>query len=293
MTRLKHIGVDAFFAMRSQLLSNFEAAKQRISDDPVKTEHGNVGETQVRNWLKEFLPKKFGVCKGYIITSNMDYSGPLEEWDIIIFDALESPILFTKGQGDGGESRRAIPIEYVRGVIEVKSSLNIVFAKKATKKLKKLGDFIGENKSKNYPTHLTFPFISSMIFLEVNIEKFRTYRKALNKISEIDQEEIVPFLGALVLKSSKNSQHSGYLRGAIGELKAIESLEQPVFEMSNIYQVKNGRYGCFGSPIGYTKNSFPDFTFDLLNYLNGKKTNLISSFYGQDFQNPSSARLFH
>lgn len=293
MKRLKHIGVDAFFAMRSQLLADFEVAKLRSSDDPVKVEHGNVGETQVRNWLKEFLPKKFGVCKGYIITSNLQYDGPLEEWDIIIFDELESPILFTKGQGNGGERTRAIPIEYVRGVIEVKSNLNVESAKKATKKMKKLEKFIGENNSENYPTYLTNPFISSMIFLEVNIDKFTTYRKALNIISEINKEDKVPFIGALVLKSSKNSEHSGYLQGTIGDLKAINTLEQPVFEMSNIFQFKNEQYGCFGSTIGYTKNSFPDFTFDLLNYLNGKKNNLKSSFYGQDFQDPSSARLFH
>lgn len=293
MRRLKHIGVDAFFAMRSQLLSDFEVAKQRISDDPVKTEHGNVGEAQVRNWLKEFLPKKFGVCKGYIITSNLNYAGPLEEWDIIIFDALESPILFTKGQGDGGESRRAIPIEYVRGVIEVKSSLNLVSAKKAVKKLKKLGDFIRDKNSKNYPTHFTFPFISSMIFLEVNIEKFPTYRNVLNKISEINQEEIIPFIGALVLKDSKNIAHSGYLKQLVGELDAVKSLEESVFEMSNIYQFKDGKYGCFGSITGYTKNSFPEYTFDLLSYLRGKKTNFKSSLYGLDFENASSARLFH
>ncbi len=63
---------------------------------------------------------------------------PLEEWDIIIYDALESPILFSKES-----SNQAIPIEYVRAVIEVKATLNPKNAKLATNKIIKLKHFIG------------------------------------------------------------------------------------------------------------------------------------------------------
>jgi len=151
MKRLKHIGVDSFSAMRKKILSDYEIAKFKTKDDAAQVDHGNVGESAIRNWLKDFLPKRFDVCKGYIITTNLDYEGPLEEWDIIIYDVLESPILFTRNSGELSETKRAIPIEYVRGVIEVKSVLDTKSAKKAEQKLEKLNSFIGQNKSDNYP----------------------------------------------------------------------------------------------------------------------------------------------
>jgi hypothetical protein len=106
--RLKHVGVDAFLAQRKGLLDEYDKAKQQITDDPVETDHGVVAEGLIKTWLCSFLPKKFGVAKGYIITTNLEYEGPLEEWDIIIYDALESPILFTRGTTNQGNERRAI-----------------------------------------------------------------------------------------------------------------------------------------------------------------------------------------
>ncbi len=85
MARLKHIGVDAFQAEREKLLDAFARAKKQASDDTVKTEHGNVGEAAFRIWLEGFLPKRYGVTKGYIITRSLEYDGGLEEWDVLIY----------------------------------------------------------------------------------------------------------------------------------------------------------------------------------------------------------------
>lgn len=284
MDRFKHIGVDAFQTMRKKLLYDYEVAKDQTHDDAAKVEHGNVGESVVRNWLEEFLPKRFGVCKGYIITKNLDYSGPLEEWDIIIYDALESPILFNR------DAKKAIPIEYVRGVIEVKSTLNNKSAKKAEQKLRKLQKFIGENNSQEYPDFLTIPFITAMIFFEIDAKNFKQYRASLDSIAKVyQQDKLLPFMGALVLKSSKNPNHSGYLNAVFGDAPV---LKEPVFEMSTPFKYSTDDFGYFGA-FGFGVNSFPEFIFDLLLFLKGEKTNKVSSFYGLDFENSNCSRLFH
>lgn len=290
--KLKHIGVDSFFAMRNRILSDYENAKIQTTDDAAKVEHGNIGEAAIRNWLSEFLPKRFGVCKGYIITTNLNYQSNLEEWDIIIYDALEAPILFIRDSGIGTEKRRAIPVEYVRGIIEVKSKLTIESSKKATEKLKKLKHFIGENESEIYPTFLTKPFVSLMMFMEVDTNSFTTYQNSLNNITDIYKEQTVPFMGALVLKTSKHSDCSGYLRLLSGETATIELLDHPTYEMSKSFKFNNDRSNLFGSLSGYTKNSFPEFIFDMLAFLKGNKTNLISSFYGRDHESPMATKLF-
>jgi hypothetical protein len=224
------------------------------------------------------------VCKGYIITNNLDYSGPLEEWDIIIYDALESPILFTR------DTKKAIPIEYVRGVIEVKSTLNNKSAKKAEQKLMKLHKFIGENKSQDYRNFLTQPFITSMIFFEIGVLNLKQYRTSLDSISKIyQQDNKLPFMGALVLKSSKNPDHSGYLKAFICDTPAFE---EPIFEMSPPFRYSEDKFGYFGT-LGFGVNSFPEYIFDLLLFLKEEKTNKVSSFYGYDYGNSTCSRLFH
>ncbi len=289
--KLKHIGIDSFFAERKKLLDAFDQAIQQSSDDEVKTEHGVVGEAHVRKWLSSFLPKRFGVCKGYIITTNLEYSGALEEWDVIIYDALDAPILFTRAASEQ-EEKRAIPVEYVRAVIEVKATLTPHNANSAVTKLNKLREFIGENKSPEYPQFLCPPFITSALFFETKVNSMNEYRKSLDNLCVLfKQFPELPFLGALVLRSQKSHEHSGYLKAMYSN--SPTGLNADVFEMSSEFQFPDGNFGLFGSISGYSANNYSMFVFDLLNALKGKLDNRASSFYGLDFENTSASRLFH
>jgi hypothetical protein len=290
--RLKHIGVDSFFAERKKLLDAYDHAKQQASEDQVKTDHGIAGEALVRDWLRSFLPQRFGVCKGYIITPNLDYEGELEEWDIIIYDAIESPILYTreiKGHHES-EKRRAIPVEYVRAVVEVKATLTPAMVKKSTKKLLKLQQFIGVNTSDAYPIYLCHPFVCTAIFFETNVRDLKEYRRALdNFIPVLNSIPTLPFIGALVLRSQRERSHSGYLQA----MQSEQQMSWPdVFEMSSEFQCPNGTCGSFGC-LSYGVNSYPTYIFDFLAFINGSKTNRASSLYGLDFANPQGSRLFH
>ena len=289
-SRRKHIGVDAFLAERKRLLDSYDQAKSKMADDPVKTDHGVQAEMIFRDWLNLFLPKRFAATKGYIITSRMDYDGPLEEWDILIYDAIEAPVLFHKDAVDKGEPKRAIPIEYVRGIIEVKSTLNIRNAKLAANKLTRLRHFVGVNTSTEYPQYLSNPCVCAVVFFETSEANLRTYRRALDHLATIIQQEPpLPFMGDLVLRSQREKAHSGYLQAMASDAL----LDFPdVFELSSDFQYTNGQYGCFGAWC-YSVNEYQRFLFDILAIIKGTKTNKISSFYGVDLENTKGSRLFH
>src|SRR5258708_28234929 len=78
---------------------------------------GDKGENRediLRDFLKEHLPKRYGVVKGEIITSTGQRSHAV---DIIVYDALNCPLLYS------GKTV-VVPVEGVYGIIEVKSRLS-------------------------------------------------------------------------------------------------------------------------------------------------------------------------
>ena len=112
-----HIGLRPFLAQRQRLLAEFDSLTMEGLDDAVKATHGLGAEAVYRDWLEGFLPKRFAVTKDYIITPNEQGNPDLQEWDVLIYDQLASPVLFTRSFD--GTKRRAIPVEYVRHVMEV------------------------------------------------------------------------------------------------------------------------------------------------------------------------------
>jgi hypothetical protein len=291
MERLKHIGVDSFFTEKKHLLDTFDSAKQKGSDDAVKTDHGFVAENSIRNWLRSFLPKRFGVCKGYIITHDLEYAGPLEEWDVVVYDAIESPILFTREASDGDDhvERRAIPVEYVRSIVEVKSALNPKSTKEVVKKLRKLKPFLGKNESPDYSKYLCSPFICSAIFFETNVRSLSEYRKSLDNLASLFTEQaVIPFIGAFVLRSQKEPSHSGWLRPLISETP----IDFPnIMEMSSKFEYQDGSHGAFGCQV-WCVNEYPTFLFEFMAFLKGKKKKRAASFYGLDLGKPRGSKLF-
>lgn len=244
MERPKHIGVDAFFAERDRLLSDYDKARKQTSDDAVKTAHGNVAESLTRRWLSSFLPKRFGVCKGFMITTNLSFEGPLDEWDILIYDAIESPVSYTR-EGADGEQRRAIPVEHVRAVIEVKATLTPSMAKLATGKLAMLRQYCGINSDSAYPQYLTHPFVCAAVFFETRLNNPSEYGRALKELTRIYQERpIIPLMGALVLRSQRNPDHSACLEPLWGNA-TTDFPNLP--DMSSRFAVPNGPYGVFGT----------------------------------------------
>lgn len=79
-----------------------------------KGDRGTNREVILREFLKDHLPRRYGIAKGEILTRDGDHS---HSADIIVFDALNCPVLYS-------EDTAIVPIEGVYGVIEVKSRLS-------------------------------------------------------------------------------------------------------------------------------------------------------------------------
>lgn len=283
-----HIGVDSFFAEREKLLAGYAIAKKQTSDDAVKTEHGNTAEFLARKWLQSFLPKRFGVCKGYIITHCVYIKErELEEWDIIIYDAIESPILFTRGTDS--ELRQAIPIEHVRAVIEVKAALTPDAAKRSADKLLKLERYMGNNDNDFYPEFICNPFVCAALFFETNVKELKDYQKALAQLSQFYRKNL-PFMGSLILKSQAEPDHSGYLQ--MFEDNGFISADNPLRKEMSSFFAEDGKPMLFGT-FGYCANHYPIFLFDLLAFMRGTfQKGKASSTYGIDFKNITASLLF-
>jgi len=88
-------------------------------------DRGDNREEILREFLQEHLPKQYGVLKGEIVSRD---GGRSHSADIIIYDALKSPILYA------GKTA-VVPIESVYGIIEVKSTLSKVEFLDATGKI--------------------------------------------------------------------------------------------------------------------------------------------------------------
>lgn len=283
-----HIGVDSFFAEREKLLAGYAIAKKQTSDDAVKTEHGNTAEFLARKWLQSFLPKRFGVCKGYIITPCIYMKErELEEWDIVIYDAIESPILFTRGSDS--ELLQAIPIEHVRAVIEVKATLTPIAAEKSADKLLKLERYMGNNDNDFYPEFICNPFVCAALFFETKIKTLQEYQQALAHLTRLCRKNF-PFMGSLVLKSQAEPDHSGYLQ--MFEDNGFISADNPLRKEMSSFCTEDGKQMLFGT-FGYGTNHYPIFLFDLLAVMRGTfQKGKVSSTYGIDLNNTKASLLF-
>lgn len=106
---------NQLFSIARKMLIDFE-------DTSGIQHHLTKGEEResvvVKEYLKRYLPSKYGVTTGEIIDSDGNIS---KQQDIIIFDYLNTMPLFSLDNDSETQSR--IPIENVYAVIEVKSSL--------------------------------------------------------------------------------------------------------------------------------------------------------------------------
>lgn len=76
-------------------------------------EYGSYRETLIKDWLRLYIPERFGISSGFIITGTNKVS---TQCDIIIYDKRVTPTIDNNGQ-------RFFPIETVVSVGEIKSDI--------------------------------------------------------------------------------------------------------------------------------------------------------------------------
>ncbi len=140
-------GWKEFIAEKRDLSRAFESAMEKSANKPIKTEPGSVAEAVFRAWLTEFLPARYGVTSGYIVSPGLTDTDLLRHFDVIIYDRLEAPLLWRELNLDHSIQgrRRPIPVEHVLAVLEVKASLTKEAARNAVSKLQELKPLMGHD----------------------------------------------------------------------------------------------------------------------------------------------------
>lgn len=289
-------GWQQFLTARKQMLDAFDKAKIHDSSHKVQTHRGNVAEAQCRQWLSDFLPKKYGVTSGYVISQGEYADTKAPHFDVIIYQVLESPVLWIESSPDStlsGQSR-AIPAEYVCAIIEVKSSFNSTSASKAIKHLFDLQPLLADvdDPSERYRRYLPADFFSGIIFFELK-KRDKTDYAALEKF--VDTENLRGFFGGLILRGE---QLPPDVSGKIIRMGSIDPNGQPMQPrkdksiMGGVNTVQVGENIYWG--LIWTEMNFSTFAFDLLAKLNGTYIpNRLSSFHGIGSEGLRAAEQFN
>ena len=125
-------GWEQFLTGRKEMLDAYDKARSNAQAHVIATSHGNVAEACFREWLSKLLPRKYGVTSGFIVSQAASDQSKTPHFDVIIYDKLESPVLWVEDDPDrsvAGTSR-AIPAEHVCAVLEVKAALTTATAKR-------------------------------------------------------------------------------------------------------------------------------------------------------------------
>lgn len=114
---------SAATAKRFDLAEAFRARQQQLESDlgfgrTVLAHPGTLGDATELDWrrmLSDFLPRRYGVAKAFVIDVDGNMSDQL---DVVIHDRHYSPLLFEVG------GAHFIPAESVYAVFEIKQALN-------------------------------------------------------------------------------------------------------------------------------------------------------------------------
>ncbi len=287
-------GWSQFITQKRKMVSDFSIFKEMSDNRPTETDKGRYAEALFRDWLVQFLPAKYGVTSGYII-QQMDtvkprsaLKGKLRHYDVIIYNRLDSPVLWTEISPDHSMSGRirAIPAEYVHGVLEVKSTFNAKNIADAFKKLNELAPLLGiDDINEPYKQYIPSDFYMGMIFFELP-KKEQGKLQLLNKL--MPANFLKGFFGGIILSAEGLDQRkTGRFRYipvgssplSIAKVKGrtLISVEGDIW--SDSIEVSPGEHiVCM---FGWSESNFSLFAFDLINVMNGTyRPDIVSSWHG-------------
>lgn len=265
------------------MLAAYEYAKAISSGKAVKVDHGLCAEAAFRSWLEGFLPARFGVTSGFILTQGNLEDDTLRHFDVIIYDKIECPILWTEknlDKSDQGQSR-AIPVDYVRGVLEVKSTFNKKSVDKAFEKLDELKPLLKgvDDPGEMYKKFLPASFFSAIVFFE--IKKTEEFTAALLKKFAVRQR----FYGGIILSAEgRNKNDTAQIRLLVGDkISGMEQLSMISDGAASSDSIEvEGKF--YSAMITWSDIDFAMFAFDLLALVRGSfSRKKISSFHALGF----------
>ena len=206
-------GWREFNRNRKDILAELDRILELITNRPVKTAHGQAVEAYIRKWLTEFLPNKYAVTSGYVIPTLYDDSEKLYHFDIIIYDGLDAPVLWTEGNEDSSDQGkyRAIPAKHVIAIYEVKSRLTKGNVTDALCKL---------DQTKDFSNQLNKSYSSGVIFIDLK-ESDNNKESIIKEL--LKGKEIFGFSGGVVLRYENDDTCIGLI--SIFDIENIDKEE--------------------------------------------------------------------
>ncbi len=280
-------GWKQFLTSRKEMLDAFDRAREKARIHEVETYHGKVAEAEFRGWLSSFLPKRYGVTAGYIISQGMNSKEKAPHFDVIIYDLLNSPVLWIEEDEDTSSNGRsmAIPAEHVLAVLEVKAALTSGAVGKAVQHLHDLAPLMGgvDDPAERYKLHLPRQFFCGMVFFELRKEHEYSESALTNALSAIG---LRGFIGGIVLRGEGHTQP---LSGRLNILRSETPIESTIHRsrqsllqfasMSASIRVTDSLH--FGTMLLWTEPAFAQFAFDVLALIQGTyEVGRLSSFHG-------------
>ena len=228
-------GWKEFHRNRKNILSEFDKILEQTVNRPIQVAHGQGVEAYIRKWLAEFLPKKYGLTSGYIIPNLYEDSGNIYHYDIIIYNQLDSPVLWTEENEDNSEQGkyRAIPAKHVVAIYEVKSRLTKKNVSDAFDKL---------NQTKHFSDQLHRFYSCGVIFIELK-ENDNNRESIIKEL--IKGKDIFGFVGGMVLRYEGDDTCTALINifniepKEEGENKHYKPLAKPIDDL-NIYLTEDG-----------------------------------------------------
>jgi hypothetical protein len=264
MSNRRFTGSSAWEQMIGQqmsLLAKFDEAKRQARGHEVQTYHGRVAEASFRDWLGNFLPKRFGVTSGYVVSQQPHGEVQFPHFDVIIYDQLEAPILWIEDNADLSErgKSRAIPVEYARGILEVKATFGSGEAKDAMEHLRDLAPFYAavDPEGERYKQYLRADFFSAVVFFDATSEAM-TSKAATDHLKPINGPR--GFYGGTILRGGHQPA------GTSGTLRVLKEIT----DLGLVWE-------CH---LLWGESCFSRFGFDLVAMLNGTyHPGMISSMH--------------
>ncbi len=279
-------GWKQFLTGRKEMLDAFDSAREKARAHKIETSHGKVAEAELRKWLAGFLPKRYGVTPGYIVSTGLKSTDRTPHFDVVVYDQLESPVLWVENSPDASAQGRslAIPVEHVRCVLEVKSRFTSASSGDAVSHLRELHPLIGgvDDAAEMYKLYLPPTFCCGVVFYDLK-ESDQHSESALAKL--LAGIELRGFLGGVVLRGEGHQQDT---TGDISLLRSETPIQSDVGKGKNSL-LKSGMCKSvkladdlhFGAWIFWAEANFSRFAFDLLATMKGTyEAGRASSFYG-------------
>lgn len=276
-------GWQQILTARQKMLNDFDVAKTQAQSHKITVSHGFTAEAAVREWLTGFLPKRYGVTAGYIISPGLSASVKAPHFDVIIYDQLESPVLWIEEHGGTSPQGRvlAIPVEYVKCVIEVKSALSATTLRDAIEKLQDLKPLMSgyDTPGSRYKVHLPPEFSCAPLFFEL-----RQSEAGKREILEgyLEGRDLRGFYCGIVLRAEGHTgPYTGDVQYAMGDQSVPTTNFSTLAAGTNFSDSVMWQERHLMAFMGWYEFAFSRFAFDLIARMQGTyQASMISSFYG-------------